>query len=336
MRNHSLSAIPLVLAYVGCAVDPPEIANSASAVTVSNGAQLNGVQLNGIQLNGVQLNGVQLNGVQLNGIQLNGIQLNGVQLNGGVLTATGGPGPVLSAKKLDGTTLLGAELIGATLTGSLSNNTTLSLRIDTMVAGRDDTWFYGVSYLSGGAWLPLCGTDGDGARITAVALQGSWDNGDGTKTGGDHIADPASFTFACRNAALGKCVDWGYRPWATATDSWASPPVTVSLADAHQACTRAVRADYCGNGHSFTKNGTPVDIADRYGVLLAETVNVAGWKPEAEWKTDGARCIDQERWTDLYNLKGVQLKECFGWNKVWNCAKSFNHEKALLITRVGP
>jgi hypothetical protein len=91
----------------------------------------------------------------------------------------------------------------------------------------------------------------------ATALAGSWD-----ATGGfvpPTRAQPR-FTFACTNGTIAKCTRWGYRPWATAIKTGETTP--VPLADYHQACVRAATADYCANGHSFTRNGTLVDLYD--------------------------------------------------------------------------
>ena len=88
------------------------------------------------------------------------------------------------------------------------------------------------------------------------------------------------------NAALGKCVIWGYRPWATATRCQDQSCSTVSLADYHQACTHLVRADYCGNGVPYTVNGTLIDIFDDLTPPIQ--ARAGSWGLEARWTPSGA------------------------------------------------
>jgi hypothetical protein len=50
----------------------------------------------------------------------------------------------------------------------------------------------------------------------------------------------------------------GYKPWKMAADG-------RSMWDYHQACTRLIRADYCGDGVSRTRDGVEIEIVDRFG-----------------------------------------------------------------------
>ena len=68
----------------------------------------------------------------------------------------------------------------------------------------------------------------------------------------------------------------------------------VSLDELHQSCVRAVRADYCGNGVSHTRNGTPIDVYDVLGIQNPD--NIGGNTVEADWRSDGAYCIKHTRW----------------------------------------
>jgi hypothetical protein len=49
-----------------------------------------------------------------------------------------------------------------------------------------------------------------------------------------------------------------------------------------------MRADYCGTGESYTKNGTLIDIYDREQLAQADTET---WRFEAEWETNGPVCV---------------------------------------------
>jgi hypothetical protein len=124
----------------------------------------------------------------------------------------------------------------------------------------------------------------------AIPLSGYWDQT------GTHIEDER-ITFACTNGVLAKCVRFGYKPWKTVQGK--------SLRDLHQACTRMVRADYCGNGRSHTKEGTPIDIYDRASIQTRTPTS--GMTFEAAWNPNGAVLINRTRWPEsLAQLR----KEC--------------------------
>jgi ADYC domain len=92
-------------------------------------------------------------------------------------------------------------------------------------------------------------------------------------------------TFACTNSALAKCVRWGYKPWKSVHGQ--------SLKNFHQACTRMVRADYCGTGVAHTKDGTPIDVYDRLGIQKRVPQN--GMTFEAAWSPTGAVAVSRTR-----------------------------------------
>jgi hypothetical protein len=241
------------------------------------------LQYNGIELNGIEFNGIEFNGIEFNGIEFNGSELNGTELNGSVLG--GGTTGTLSELWLEGSELVGRtgeglQVRGAALTGAElgSAGSPWRYRIEGIEADGD-VWHYSVSFGIGTGWAPLCG---DGVR--AIPLAGRWNYGQGVPGGGDHIDASGVFTFACENAALGKCVNFGYAPWRELTSGG-------TLAAHHQACTRMVRADYCGDGTSFTLNGTPINIYDGVGIQ-ADTETMAF---EAEWTAEGAACLSGRR-----------------------------------------
>jgi len=264
----------LVLALAcGCAgTDAPSWDGEAASSSVKqaavqpNGTNLNGTNLNGTNLNGTNLNGTNLNGTNLNGTNLNGTNLNGVWLQGSELQAVGPSGELYQ----------GHQLVGAVFRGVDSNNTTLRLRItsaERSTGTNSDVWVYDVVYkYPSHDWTPLCSQG-------ALALAGTWDYRQGVPGGGAHLDDPSNFTFACRGAAIAKCVEMGYKPWVSIAG--------VSLAAHHQSCTRMLRADYCGDGTSYTTNGRIINVYDALGVQQ-DTEN---WGFEAEWGTDGAVCF---------------------------------------------
>ena len=128
--------------------------------------------------------------------------------------------------------------------------------------------------LKDGGWHSLCENDTD-----VILLADLWD-----PTTGDRIAGaPAdALTFACRGDALAKCVEEGYRPWASVAGT--------SLRDHHQACTRMLRADYCGDGVPHTADGTPIHVLDALGIQVQDPG--VTYVVEAEWGPDGATCLN--------------------------------------------
>lgn len=136
------------------------------------------------------------------------------------------------------------------------------------------------------AWENPCLGTARSPEGRALALAGVWD-----ETGAHHD-EPQRFTFACDAGALAKCVDRGYQPWATRDGQ--------SLAGLHQACTRMLRADYCGNGQSHTRDNHIIDLYDSLGINTRTRTHSAGWSPErasveAQWGADGAVLLARTR-----------------------------------------
>jgi hypothetical protein len=315
MRSLTPSFLLLLLAVAACGGgETTELAPSsrASALTASNGHSLNGHSLNGHSLNGHSLNGHSLNGVSLNGVSLNGHSLNGTALQGSQLVG------VTDNWKF----IAGTQFAGASIAGVLSDGSTLPMRVDGVSKGtgsNSDVWFYDVSYRSDEGWLPLCGTDAGGEPIAAIPLAGTWDYSEGTRTGGSWTSSSTSFTFACRLNALAKCAEMGYKPWATVN--------RTSLRDHHQACTRMIRADYCGNGLSWTLDGRLINLYDSLGIQT----DTDRWTFEAEWKPDGARCLTLPRVVELKTVFGV-VDQCI-LQKVLNlgCGAKSHFSSGTLI-----
>ncbi len=266
--------------------------NGVSVNGVSlNGHDLNGVSLNGISVNGVGLNGKSLNGKSLNGVSLNGVSLNGKSLNGKSLNGTSLNGVSLNGEELsvdvvlegtalvgalaDGTRIAGRDWIGATLIGRVGDGT-IELEISD-VEQRDGLEWYSLA-IDGNE---MCAEGG-------LFLAGVWD-----ETGARHDSlegGDFAYSFSCNDGALAKCVDWGYAPYAVG-------------ADAHQSCTRLVRADYCGDGTPHTADGTEIDIFDRLGVQQSDTS--VDFDFEAGWGPQGAVCVSHPRYEEIANGEHV-------------------------------
>ncbi len=114
----------------------------------------------------------------------------------------------------------------------------------------------------------------------------------GTADGGSWIDDPDAITFACEGYVIAKCVTAGYKPWKRVmTCSPGEGCEKTDLANHHQACTRALRGDYLGDGTAHTNDGVPINIYDGLGLRIDSD----DWTIEAEWDADGAVCINQTR-----------------------------------------
>ncbi|NTX64422.1 hypothetical protein HUA74_27575 [Myxococcus sp. CA051A] len=264
------------LAGCGSAVDdrePETLGTQVAELSAPNGRNLNGRNLNGRNLNGSEL-GQMLVGVRFMGA---------VRADLGALTRTWLDGSVLRGESHDGTVMSGMDFLGTHFVGELGSGDTVALRVDDIQPGTgasEDVWVYRVSYysLAENTWKPACQAE-DGSALGAIPVEGRWDYRQGVAGGGAKIEDTQAFTFACEGAAIAKCVRFGYRPWA-------STVMGRSLAPLHQACTRMVRADFCGDGTSYTVDGSWVNLYDASGVQQ----DSEGWSVEAEWDASGARC----------------------------------------------
>ena len=95
----------------------------------------------------------------------------------------------------------------------------------------------------------------------------------------------SGIAFTCTSGAEGKCILMGYRPW----DGRADAP----MRDLHAACIHLVRADYGGDDHATTRDGTIIDVYDRFGIQRPEAVDPMPF--EAAWGKDGAVCVAHPR-----------------------------------------
>lgn len=290
--------VVVAVGVVACGGEVPvapeeHLGEQEAPLAVSNGTNLNGTNLNGTNLNGTNLNGTNLNGSPLSGMLVSvdyaGAWSDVRWLGGGGARPQG----TFDAVWLEGSVfrgrfrgqyLSGLDFQNAHFTGNLGSGQKVDLRVDAITPGsaaNPDVWAYRVSYRApkDGRWYPLC-KDASGQPVDAIAVAGRWDYRQGLPgAGGAKYDDARTFTFACEGAAIAKCIRFGYEPWASVNG--------VSLAAHHQACTRLIRADYCGDGTSHTVNGQWVNIIDALGVQR----DTESWALEAEWDTEGARCF---------------------------------------------
>ena len=296
----------LVVASLCGACDAP--AGDTSADVTLRKKQLNGPVNNGSTLNGITLNGITLNGTAVNGITLNGITLNGTAVNGITLNGTQFAG----TQWVDGVEepRSGVDFIGAQFRVYYDGTIYVMQFNDIYKNPADpdgDVYFYDIEVFdpNEGSWTPLCKKDDQ--PTTAIPLGALWD-----PDSGNRLDKPTALTFACRGFVLAKCVEFGYRPWATATRcDGPNGCESVPLADYHQACTRMIRADYCGDGSPHTINGTLIDIYDPLSPQLQvrSTADKPNWGVEAEWGPDGALCVGDSLRLQLLDDLGIGYKE---------------------------
>ncbi len=291
-------------------LDLSQLGQVAPNDTEQNGINLQGINLQGINLQGINLQGINLQGTSLasdstsapqqtsptparvkvdlayiafDSLQLGTATVTGAQLNNSVLEGMSGR-----------TLLSGSDLIGAEMTGYLLNRMSLRLKIED-VAVQNGITVYSIGVLSDTGLVPLCGQVGTSA-VPAIAVRGYWDRS------GSYVDDKTVFTFGCLNAAIGKCAIWGYQPWSTVQECRNNSCRMRDLKAWHTACTRMVRADYCGDGVAHTRSGTRINLYDQLGLQASDN---PGWAIEAEWRMDGASCINHTRW----------VKSDLSWNE---------------------
>ena len=269
-----------VAGIAGCDADDTEAVEVGDREVDANGFRLNGFRLNGFRLNGFRLNGQVLSDGD-DAIRLDEIRLAKGSKKQTAITSAWLVGSELRAHTDDGKQLTGHQLKGVEFVFVVEEDgvsTRKTVRIDRVkhLPGSGLRVYDLEIRAEHGPWQPLC-LDSQGEPTDAILLDGVWD-----PATGDRVAPGPgqAMTFACRDAALAKCVEWGYHPWASADG--------VPLADHHQACTRAARADYCGDGVPHTYDGVEIHVLDQLGIQTDE----GDYKVEAEWGPDGARCLN--------------------------------------------
>jgi hypothetical protein len=160
--------------------------------------------------------------------------------------------------------------------------------------GTSFSAYYVQMRTAGGAWEHLC-RDGAGVPSSAVILDAHWN----PTTGARGASNSKTITFACTGAALAKCVGFGYVPSKQYSG--------VDLAPYHQACTRMVRADYCGNGKPHTVSNTMVHVRDKLNIQK-DMIN--GYAVEAEWGPNGATCLNPNNTRLANQTIGCSLPTC--------------------------
>lgn len=107
----------------------------------------------------------------------------------------------------------------------------------------------------------------------------------------NYIPGSDALSFACADDAVVKCLQEGYM----IHDDGAGPHDKDTDKEAlFKACTRVVRADYCGYGISFTRDGTKVEISDTSGTAHDPVDPALAF--EGAWNSHGMFCLGHLRY----------------------------------------
>lgn len=171
----------------------------------------------------------------------------------------------------DGRVLRGDDLVGVTLrlsSGEARGDLSVTGVDEDETATGDRIVLYRLSSTGPGDAADLCRPDIRGRRL-GLPLP----SGDG------------GFDFVCTSGAAGKCALMGYRPWKHSD--------YAPLPELHRACVHMLRADYGGDDRPTTRDGTAVDIYDRFGIQSPAMRHDMQF--EAAWAADGAVCVAHPR-----------------------------------------
>lgn len=194
---------------------------------------------------------------------------------------------------LGNSTLRGNQLIGSTLLLQVDTGLVLPVilsgheLVDSWASNGQPVHAYALVYLDlqGLEQQSICkGTLVDPLQAAVVVLAGErYDQESKTVIPNQN----GWVTLACAGSAAAKMALLGYGPNA-AFDDGSGPP---SVAE-RQSTLKMLTADYCGDGESYTIDGTPLHWENQSGTVVEETTPGAF---EAIWTADGAVCLDTPR-----------------------------------------
>jgi hypothetical protein len=183
----------------------------------------------------------------------------------------------------DGRVISGDGLIGLILVVS-KDNADVQVRIDGIETDTtrpgEPLALYRTSLLAAGASASACQVDPQGRRTALL-----------------YPDEAGRFLLTCTSGAEGKCILFGYRPWEHRG--------RIPMRDLHRACVHMLRADYGGDDRPTTRDGTQINIYDRFGIQEASVAPAMTF--EAAWGPEGAVCVAHPRIAEHVSLE--QLAE---------------------------
>jgi hypothetical protein len=215
----------------------------------------------------------------------------------------------------DGRVLRSYDLVGATIKvrdGAKTINLTIqSVENDHEAKGGKVVLHHFVVQGDNGATTEFCSPDATGRSLGFPVPDGR-----------------GGFDLTCISGVVAKCIRWGYRFWE---ERPGGPPLRAL----HQACTRMARADYGGDGVPTTRDGTTIDLYDRFGIQSPDRLPSMTF--EAAWGVDGAICVAHPRIPTNISLEQIaerypRLKSQIGPNACTE-ERAMQNPAALLFNR---
>jgi hypothetical protein len=203
-------------------------------------------------------------------------------------------GSSITVRLDDGSELASPKLVGAVLSvATISGTARLRIdAVDEVTTPSGALLLHQFSIDKDGVWQPYCQADAKGGH-GAFPIAGR------STPDGDFDAQASGMEIACTSGALGKCLLMGYLPWV---ETPRAP--TRAL---YRACLRMIRADYCGDGRSWTQAGVSIDVFDRFGL---QKPDISSTMPlEAAWLPRGAVCVRHVRVPALGSLEDI-VRNC--------------------------
>lgn len=184
----------------------------------------------------------------------------------------------------------------------LATGEIVELRVDVTSDPATNTPLYAFYYElgEGEETVYTCEAPAEGPDVTAAVYRDIHVHPDGTVT---RMND--SLYIGCINGAVGKASLWGYRPdYGFLFEHYGEEALL-----AFETTIRMIRADYCGDGVSWTQTGTPLFVEDHVGYNGGH-----GGPDEAVWGYGGALCLDATRvqGTTVTCGNGMVIPNCAG------------------------
>lgn len=242
------------------------------------------------------------NSAEVFGNSIHALDLGGLANEDGVRIAAVLPGP-MAAGGFDQLTVEGDAFAlrngrGAKINGHAVVGTVLVLerdgqpianlmiasveKVPRWAAGAPSAQAYGLVYVDGAAVRNVCGGAIDDPEAALALVLGGETYDLATKE--VNPGQTGWFSVGCAGSAAAKLSLLGYGPQSSKT--------TV---EQRQATLKMITADYCGDGTSYTENGTPLLWENVSGTVDLEAAPGA---IEAVWTAEGALCLDATRIAD--------------------------------------